>query len=278
MSNPSLLYNTLLYGLVFFAYSALALYFWRVQLAGGGDALNQGSTGHLVVLPLALHAYLLYGNLFGSGGINLSLIYALSLILWLTMFVYWIARLFYPIASLQTLILPLAALGALLPAFFPATQPHPAEGMSFARQAHILTAMFAYSLLTIAALHAGLMSLVERNLHHANLPRMLQGLPPLLTMEILLFRIIGAGFVLLTLTLISGMVFSEQLFGQPWKLNHKMLFGFISWAVFAVLLLGHYLRGWRGRTAVHWTMSGFVFLILAYLGSKFVLEVLLGPR
>lgn len=275
MSNPSLLYSTLLYGLVFFAYSTLALYFWRVQLAGGGDALNQGAAGHLVVLPLTLHAYLLYGNLFSSGGINLSLVYALSLILWLTMLVYWIARLFYSITSLQTLILPLAALGALLPALFPATQPHPADGMSFARQAHILTAMFAYSLLTIAALHAGLMSLVERKLHHANLPRMLQGLPPLLTMEILLFRIIGAGFVLLTLTLISGMVFSEQLFGQPWKLNHKMLFGFISWAVFAVLLLGHYLRGWRGRTAVHWTMSGFVFLILAYLGSKFVLEVLL---
>ncbi len=275
MSNPSLLYSTLLYGLVFFAYSALALHFWRVQLAGGGDALNQGITGHWVVLPLTLHAYLLYGNLFSSGGINLSLVYALSLILWLTMLVYWIARLFYPITSLQTLVLPLAALGALLPALFPATQPHPADGMSFAMQAHILTAMFAYSLLTIAALHAGLMSLVERKLHHANLPRMLQGLPPLLTMEILLFRIIGAGFVLLTLTLISGMVFSEQLFGQPWKLNHKMLFGFISWTVFAVLLLGHYLRGWRGRTAVHWTMSGFVFLILAYLGSKFVLEVLL---
>lgn len=268
--------NSLLYGLVFVAYAALAIYFWRAQITGGGEALNRSATGHLVILPLALHAYLLYGNLFGDSGINLSLVYALSLILWLTMLVYWVARIFYPITSLQTLVLPLASIGALLPALFPQTTLPATSQISFVLQAHILAAMFAYSLLTIAALHAGLMSLVEKSLHHATLPRMLHGLPPLLTMEILLFKILWAGFVLLSLTLISGMVFSEQLFGQPWKLNHKMLFGFISWGVFAGLLLGHHFYGWRGRTAVHWTMSGFVFLILAYLGSKFVLEVLLS--
>ena len=245
-------------------------------MAGGGEALNRGMVGHWVFLPLILHAYLLRDSLFGDGGINLGLVNAVSLILWLTMLVYWLARFFYPIASLQTLVLPLAASGALLSALFPATHIQAAANVSIALQAHILAAMLAYSLLTIATLHAGLMSFVEKNLHHATLPRMLQGLPPLMTMEILLFRIIGAGFALLTLTLISGMVFSEQLFGRPWQLNHKMLFGLISWLVYAVLLLGHYLRGWRGRTAVHWTMSGFAFLILAYLGSKFVLEIVLG--
>jgi ABC-type uncharacterized transport system permease subunit len=100
-------------------------------------------------------------------------------------------------------------------------------------------------------------------------------LPPLLTMETLLFRIIGVGFVLLTLTLASGVVFSEQIFGKAWQFNHKVLFGFISWGVFAVLLIGHRFRGWRGRTAVRWTMSGFVFLLLAYIGTQFVLEVVL---
>ena len=142
---------------------------------------------------------------------------------------------------------------------------HPrANGLSFVLEAHILAAMFAYSLFTIGVLHAGLMSIVEKHLHHATLPRALRGLPPLLTMEILLFRIIGAGFVLLTMTLASGVIFSDQLFGKPWQFNHKMLFGFISWCVFAVLLLGHYYKGWRGRTAVRWTVSGFVFII--YLG------------
>lgn len=263
-----------LYVTTFFAYSALAVYFWRAQSAGRIDNLNRGIVGHVVLLPLSLHAYLLYGNLFGGGDLNLGLINALSLILWLTMLVYWVARFFYPIASLQTLVLPLAAGGTLLPALFPA--PHPlTNNLSFALEAHILAAMLAYSLFTIAVLHAGLMSLVEKRLHHATLPRVLQGLPPLLTMETLLFRIIGAGFVLLTLTLAFGVVFSDQLFGKPWQFNHKMLFGFISWGVFATLLLGHQYRGWRGRTAVRWTMSGFIFLLLAYLGTQFVLEVLL---
>ncbi len=260
--------------LTFLAYSMLAVYFWRAQLAGNGDALNRGAAGHAVLLPLVLHTYLLYGNLFSGGDLNLGLVYALSLILWLTILVYWLARFFYLIASLQTLVLPLAAVGAVLPTLFPSVHPL-ANQMSLALEAHILAAMLAYSLFTIAVLHAGLMSLVEKRLRHASLPRVLHGLPPLLTMEILLFRIIGAGFVVLTLTLASGMVFSEQLFGQPWQLNHKMLFGFISWGLFGVLLLGHHYKGWRGRTAVRWTMSGFVFLLLAYLGNKFVLEVLL---
>lgn len=266
--------NLLLYLITFLAYGALAAYFWRTQLGGNGDALNRGSIGHAVLLPLVLHAYLLYGSLSIGGTLNLGLVNALSLILWLTMLVYWVARFFYPIASLQTLVLPLVAIGSLLPALFPALHPL-SSNSSFALDAHVLAAMLAYSLFTIAALHAGLMSLVEKRLHRATLPRVLQGLPPLLTMENLLFRIIGAGFILLTLTLASGIVFSEQIFGKPWQFNHKMLFGFISWGVFAALLAGHHFYGWRGRKAVHWTMSGYIFLILAYLGTQFVLEILL---
>jgi ABC-type uncharacterized transport system permease subunit len=187
--------------------------------------------------------------------------------------VYWIARFFYPIASLQTLVLPLTAVGAVLPAIFPAV--HTLVNTSFAFNAHVLAAMLVYSLFTIAALHAGLMFLVEKRLHHPTLPRLLRTLPPLLTMEKLLFRIVAVGFVLLTLTLISGVVFSEQVFGKPWQINHKFVFGVLSWSVFAALLLGHRFYGWRGRKAVHWIMSGYAFLLLAYLGTKFVMEILL---
>ena len=135
--------------------------------------------------------------------------------------------------------------------------------------------MMAYSLLTIAALHALLMAVVERRLHHPTMTSVLTNLPPLLTMEKILFRIIWAGFILLTLTLISGVVFSEEVFGQPVKFTHKTLFGFISWGVFAALLTGRQLYGWRGRIAIRWTLIGFVILLLAYIGSKFVLEVVL---
>ncbi len=260
--------------IAFLAYGTLAFFFWRAQVAGNAEALNRGGMGHAVGIPLALHAWLLYENLLVGSSLNLGLVYTVSLILWLTMLVYWLARFFYPLASLLTLVLPLAAVGVALPALFP--QVHKlSEPTSWMFNAHVLVAMLAYSLFTIAALHAGLMSLVEKRLHHATLPAVFKNLPPLLTMETLLFRIVGAGMVLLTLTLASGILFSEQIFGRPWQFNHKVLFGFISWGVFGILLLGHLFQGWRGRTAVRWTLSGFGFLILAYLGSKFVLEVIL---
>jgi ABC-type uncharacterized transport system permease subunit len=119
------------------------------------------------------------------------------------------------------------------------------------------------------------MSLVEKRLHHAKMPKVLRNLPPLLTMETLLFRVIGVGFVLLTITVASGMLFSEKIFGHPLQFSHKVVFGLLSWGVFAILLLGHHFYGWRGHTAVRWTLSGFGFLILAYLGTQFVLEVVL---
>ena len=267
---PDLLLSLLTCG----TYAVLAAYFWRAHARGDGDLLSRGAIGHLVLIPLAMHGYLLVGDIFSAGGFDLGVLNALSLILWLTLLVYWIARFFYPIGGLQTLVLPLAAVVVVLPELFPSDHPL-ANTNLFAFKAHITAAMLAYSLFTIAMLHAVLISQVEKRLHHATLPRVLRGLPPLMTMETLLFRMIGIGFVLLTLTLASGVVFSEEIFGKAWQLNHKVLFGFISWGVFAVLLWGHHFHGWRGRVAVRWTVSGFVLLLLAYLGSKFVLEVLL---
>ena len=269
MSNPPV------YLLTFLAYGALSVIFLRAQIAGTAAALNRGLLGNAVLLPLLLHGYLLYGVLWIDGALTLGLVHALSLILWLTLLVYWLANFFYPLASLKALVLPLAWLGAMLLMFFPVTRTSGSHANSWAFDAHVLAAMLAYSLFTIAALHAGLMSWVEKNLHKARNPGLLRDLPPLLTMEKLLFRIIGVGFALLTLTLISGSIFSEQIFGKAWQFNHKVLFGFISWGVFGVLLVGHRFYGWRGRTAVSWTMSGFGFLLLAYIGSEFVLKVIL---
>jgi ABC-type uncharacterized transport system permease subunit len=103
----------------------------------------------------------------------------------------------------------------------------------------------------------------------------LVGMPPLLTMEKLLFQIIGVGFVLLTLTLASGLVFSELLFGKAMRLDHKTVFAWMSWLIFAALLAGRVFAGWRGRTALNWALWGYGMLLLAYVGSRFVLEVVL---
>lgn len=148
-------------------------------------------------------------------------------------------------------------------------------------QVHLLLAILAYSLLTIAAIHALLMATMERRLHGeavaapGRLSFVIDRLPPLLAMEGVLFRLITVGFVLLTATLVSGIFFSEELFGRPLRFDHKTVFAIAAWVVFAGLLLGRMVFGWRGRTALRWTITGFAMLMLAYVGSHFVLEVLL---
>lgn len=266
--------NLPVYLVTFLAYAALSVICVRAQLAGKAETLNRGILNQAVLLPLALHGYLLYDTLWVSGALNLGLVNSLSLIVWLTILVYWLASFFYPLGSLKAMVLPLATVISMLPLIFPDARTT-TQATSWIFDAHVLAAMLAYSLFTIAALHAGLMALAENSLHKARQPGLLKNLPPLLTMETLLFRIIGTGFVLLTITLVSGSVFSEQIFGNAWQFNHKVLFGYISWAVFGVLLAGHHFYGWRGRKAVVWTMSGFGFLLLAYIGSKFVLEIIL---
>ena len=89
-------------------------------------------------------------------------------------------------------------------------------------------------------------------------------------------RTVIALALLLTLTLVTGVFFSEQVFGRPFQFNHKTVFGILSWLIFAALLGGRWRYGWRGRIAVRWTLTGFLMLVLAYIGSKFVLEIILG--
>jgi ABC-type uncharacterized transport system permease subunit len=140
---------------------------------------------------------------------------------------------------------------------------------------HFAIAMLAYSLFIVATVHALVMLAEEKWLHRGLLPPFLKALPPLLEMEALLFRILFAAFVLLTLTLVSGVFFSEQLFGKPFTFNHKTFFAILSWFIFGGLLAGRHFRGWRGRRAVYWTLAGFTALLFAYIGAKFVLEILL---
>jgi ABC-type uncharacterized transport system permease subunit len=140
---------------------------------------------------------------------------------------------------------------------------------------HFAIAMLAYSLFIVATVHSLVMLAEEKWLHRGILPPFLRSLPPLLEMEALLFRILLAAFVLLTLTVVSGVFFSEQLFGKPLTFTHKTVFAILSWFIFGALLLGHFVRGWRGRTAVYWTLAGFTMLLLAYVGSKVALELIL---
>lgn len=260
-------------------YGALGFHFWHSRWWRGGntDPRPGLQSWERVVLAVALlfHGYTLHAELFSQGTMRFGFGYALSLILWLALLIYWVESFYVRMDGLQTLALPLAAICTLLPALFPGQHVLPNAGSAVFR-VHFLVAMVAYSLFTLAALHAIIMATVEKRLHRGQLSRPLASLPPLLAMEALLFRLILIAFVLLTLALVSGFVFSETLFGQAFKVDHKTLFSIISWLIFAGLLAGRYFRGWRGRIALRWTLAGFVTLLLAYVGSRFVLEVILG--
>ena len=259
-------------------YALLGFHFWRTRW---GQAAPRAPQGILpwerlaLALVLLLHGDVLYGELFGGGGMRFGFSAALSLMLWLAVLIYWVESFHARLEGLQPLVLPLAAVCTLLPSLFPG-QHLLANVTSAMFRAHFFIAMVAYSLFTLAALHAIIMAIAERRLHRGELTRPLASLPPLLTMESLLFRLITIAFVLLTLTLASGIVFSEEVFGKALTFNHKTLFSIISWMIFAALLVGRHARGWRGRKALHWTLAGFVALLFAYVGSRFVLEVVLG--
>ena len=227
-----------------------------------------------ILVPLALHGWLLYDGIFAAPELRFGFAQALSAMTFLAVALYWIESLFYPLDGMEPLVLPFAALAAPLPALFPGLASSGAHAQAGAFKLHLALAMIAYSLFVIALLHATLMAVAERQLHRKS-GLALAHLPPLLTLERLLFRMIGAAFVFLTLTLASGIVFSETLFGRPLRADHKPVFALLSWLIFGLLLAGRWRYGWRGRTAVRWTLGGFVLLVLAYVGSRFVLEVIL---
>jgi ABC-type uncharacterized transport system permease subunit len=265
------------YFVVAFIYIAVAADFWRLakQVPGTNQTSSLNLHRMMIALGIGLHGYLLYRDVFALGGFNLGLYYALSAIVWLTLLIYWLADFKQQLQSLQAFILPPAALFVLLPAFAIKNYYLPSAEISLF-MAHIAIAILAYSLFTFAALHALLMTVAERTLHKQPTFIKLPSFPPLMVMDQLLFRVITAGFVLLTITLISGMLFSEQVFGKPLQWNHKTIFSIASWLIYTWLLFGRYQYGWRGKTAVRWTLLGFVLLLLAYVGSRFVLHVLLG--
>jgi len=273
----------LLYALTAFLYAALAVHLWNTRWRGKSAAALSAVERAAIIVPLALHSMLLWNDVIATPELYFGFGQALSAMLWLAVAIYWMEGLFVRVEGMQPLVLALAAVCAPLPGLFPGF-PTPPYTNSPAFRIHLALAMLAYSLFTLAALHALLMTVVERRLHggagarSAGLQPMrgpLANLPPLLTLEALLFRIIGLGFVLLTLTLVSGAVFSETLFGQAIRLNHKTLFAIVSWMIFAALLAGRHFYGWRGRVALRWTLAGFITLLLAYVGSRFVLEVVL---
>lgn len=266
--------GTLLSTITIALYCAVALLLaMRLTRPAMAEKLNRNMLLAGGFIAVALHALVLYQGVFTTAGIDVSFFSIMSLFGLLIALLLLVGALGEPIENLGIVVLPLVALTVLTrllggePQFLPAST---AMGLKL----HILISILAYSVLSIAAAQAILLYIQDRHLHNRHPGGFIRALPPLQTMEAILFRLIGLGFVALSLSLLSGAFYIEDLLGQ--HLVHKTFLSVVAWLLFAVLLWGRLQFGWRGRIAIRWVMSGFVLLLLAYFGSKFVLELVLS--
>jgi len=173
--------------------------------------------------------------------------------------------------ALGVVVFPLAAAALSGHTLFATHAPQ--QALDWRLELHVWLALLAYATLAIAAVLALMLWVQERALRQRAFHRWLRLLPPLVELENLMFRTIVVGFVLLTVTLLTGIVFIEDFLHQ--RLPHKTVLSVLSWLTFGALLLGRWQHGWRGTRAVHWTLSAMGLLLLAYFGSKFVYELVL---
>lgn len=256
--------------------AAIALYLcgaaYLILSAHHQRPLNSRWIITFAVAALGFHAIGCYPLLLPDSGLNLGFFNVASLIFWVINLLVLVSGLRKPLHTLFVFLFPLSAL-SLISALASHDQSLVTR-VSGPMVVHILLSILAYSLLFIATLQAVLLAYQNYQLKHKHPGGSIRMLPPLQTMEALFFEILWAGQILLTLSIITGFLFIEDLFAQ--HLVHKTALTLLAWSIYAVLLGGHVLRGWRGFTAIRWALGGFTALMLAYFGSKFVLEFLLS--
>jgi len=262
-------------------HEALALATALLYLLAGAKQLAQldgrsrrsGELGVIYLGLAAVVAHLLLAAMdISEGTLNLG-IYKVSSLIFLTMCVISLATLvFRPLHMLVIAIFPLAALAVLLNAFAPATG-QPMQGLPAGLILHVALALVSFGVLMLATLQAALVSLQTQKLRHHQTRGILQMLPPLDMMESMFFELLTAGVLLLSVAMLTGGVFIEDLFGQ--QVAHKTILTLIAWLIFSFTLVMHWLRGCRIGTAVTLVVSGFVCLTLGFFGSKLVLELIL---
>ena len=219
-----------------------------------------------------LHALVLYINLHTEQGLNLAFFQAVSLAGWTIALVTLVSAFSKPVENLAIFMFPFIAAAVLIAGFSQSSMLFKG-GANWELGLHVLTSLLAWSMFAIASVQALLLWVQDRHLHNRQPGGFIRALPPLQTMESLLFEFIAIGQLLLTGSLVTGFLFLEDMFAQ--HLVHKTLLSLVAWVIFAVLLWGRYRFGWRGRKALQWTIGGFLVLLLAYFGSKAVLELIL---
>lgn len=245
----------------------------RLRGMAGGRERGRNAALWLWAAAMLLHGVVLYGQVRLPEGIDLNFSNATSLVAITVSCVLLLGAVVRPLENLAIAVLPFCALSVILVVFAPG-QTVVISAENPAAQVHVLVSLLAYSVLTLSALQAILLAIQDHHIHGHRPGGLIRALPPLQVMEQLLFGLIGLGVALLTISLVTGLLYLEDIFAQ--HLVHKTVLSIIAWIVFVVLLAGRWRFGWRGRTAIRWTLGGFAVLMLAYFGSKFVLELVLG--
>lgn len=256
-----------------FGIAAMLLYVCAAVLIFRGLQGGKGAVNSRLAAALAVGCHLasLMPGLWVGSGLNMSFGNALSLIALTIALLVLLGSLIRPLDALGLGVYPIAAVSLLLQLVLPGE--HILVGSDWSVQLHIALSVLAFSVLAMACIHALILLFQQRRLHQHRPAGAVSRLPPLSTMESLLFQVLGVGFALLTLALATGVMFVENLFAQ--HLVHKTVLAFVAWGVFGVLLWGRWRYGWRGKGALRWLITGMLLLLLAYFGSKFVMELLL---
>jgi ABC-type uncharacterized transport system permease subunit len=221
---------------------------------------------------LLAHGLGIYGLTVTEHGVRVGFFPVSTLIFWVINIIVLVSSLRQPLHNLFILLLPLTVIGICASLLGRDSGTQVDLGLKVA--SHALLSILAYSLLTIATLQALLLAWQNHQLRHKHPSGSVRLLPPLQTMEALLFEVLWAGVILLSLSILSGFVFLDDMFAQ--HLVHKTAFSLAAWLIYVVLLWGRHRLGWRGYKAIRWTLVGFALLMLAYFGSKLVLELILG--
>ena len=241
--------------------------------AAAASRLSVRAAHRILLAAWLLHGLMLAAGLLGNPS-RFGFAPALSITAWLVLTVYAVESHVFPQLKARWPLAGFGALAVLMALLFPGTALQAAASPWL--PLHWALGIASYGLFAAAVVHAGLMTHAEKQIRQAADPH--SGVP-LLTLERLTFRFVGAGFVLLTATLLAGWFFGEHLYGAAgasWKWDHKTVFSVLSWLTFATLLVGRSRFGWRGRRAVRVLYTGAGLLLLAYAGSRFVMEVVLG--
>lgn len=262
-------------GTLILAVTALFLYSVGTALQAlhfrGRITSNLAITTLIGVLALISHGLLITQSVHHDGGFDFGFFKSSVLISWLIVLMLLGLNLRKPVQNLFLIVYPLAILTIIL-ALVTHTPSRLVSDDSYGMLSHIALSVTAYSLFTLAAIQATLLYSQNRQLKRNYNSLLVRNLPPLQTMESLLFEMVWAGVVMLILAIATGALFVQDLFAQD--LAHKTVFSMLSLLVFVALLIGRYTRGWRGLTASRWTLAGCALLMLAFYGSKFVLELL----